>query len=66
MLFSRKHRKPIVIPEKKVTEWKYSTCNYCSTGCSIELGLNDKGTVMTSRGHAGAEVNRGNFVLRLA
>ena len=41
MLFGRKNRKPIIIPSKKVKEWKYTTCNYCSTGCSIEIGLNE-------------------------
>src|SRR5256714_1450877 len=33
MLFGRKHRKPISIPVKDVKEWKYTTCNYCSTLC---------------------------------
>ncbi len=64
MLFGRKNRKPIVIPEKKVKEWKYTTCNYCSTGCSIELGLNDEGKIVTSRGHAGADVNRGKLCIK--
>jgi anaerobic selenocysteine-containing dehydrogenase len=64
MLFGRKKRKPIVIPKKEVAEWKYSTCNYCSTGCSIELGLNDQGKVVTSRGHAGADVNRGKLCIK--
>ena len=64
MLFGRKKRKPISIPQKQVAEWKYSTCNYCSTGCSIELGLNDKGKVITSRGHAGADVNRGKLCIK--
>ncbi len=64
MLFGRKKRKPIIIPQKKVKEWKYSTCNYCSTGCSIELGLNDEGKVITSRGHAGADVNRGKLCIK--
>ena len=64
MLFGRKKPKPIVIPQKKVKEWKYSTCNYCSTGCSIELGLSDEGKVITSRGHAGADVNRGKLCIK--
>ncbi len=64
MLFGRKHRKPIVIPEKKVKEWKYTTCNYCSTGCSIEIGLNEAGKIVTSRGHAGADVNRGKLCIK--
>ena len=59
MLFGRKTRKPISIPVKDVKEWKYTTCNYCSTGCAIEIGLNEKGKIVTSRGHAGADVNRG-------
>ncbi|MBX2808369.1 MAG: nitrate reductase [Cellvibrionaceae bacterium] len=64
MLFGRRHRKPIVIPEKKVKEWKYTTCNYCSTGCAIEIGLNDDGKIVTSRGHAGADVNRGKLCIK--
>ena len=62
MIFGRRKRKPIVIPKKDVKEWKYSTCNYCSTGCAIEIGIDDEGKVVTSRGHAGADVNRGKIV----
>lgn len=64
MLFGRKNRKPIVIPKKNVKEWKYSTCNYCSTGCAIEIGLDEQGKVVTSRGHAGADVNRGKLCIK--
>ena len=64
MLFGRKHRKPIAIPVKAVKEWKYTTCNYCSTGCSIELGLGEDGRIVTSRGHAGADVNRGKLCIK--
>ena len=64
MIFGRKTRKPISIPEKKVAEWKYSTCNYCSTGCSIEIGLDAAGKVVTSRGDAGADVNRGKLCIK--
>lgn len=64
MLFGRKKRKPIVIPSRHVKEWKYATCNYCSTGCSIELGLDENGRVFTSRGHAGADVNRGKLCIK--
>lgn len=64
MLFGRKKRKPIVIPQKPVVEWKAATCNYCSTGCSIELGLNGAGEVITSRGDAGADVNRGKLCIK--
>lgn len=64
MLFGRKNRKPIVIPAKTVKEWKYTTCNYCSTGCAIELGLGEDGRIVTSRGHAGADVNRGKLCIK--
>lgn len=64
MLFGRKHRKPITIPSKSVKEWKYTTCNYCSTGCSIELGLDENKKLVTSRGHAGADVNRGKLCIK--
>ena len=64
MLFGRKNRKPIAIPAKEVKEWKYTTCNYCSTGCSIEIGLNDSGKIVTSRGHAGADVTRGKLCIQ--
>lgn len=64
MLFGRKNRKPISIPVKEVKEWKYTTCNYCSTGCAIEIGLNEKGKIVTSRGHAGADVNRGKLCIK--
>ncbi len=64
MLFGRTQRKPISIPAKQVKEWKYTTCNYCSTGCAIEIGLNDDGKIVTSRGHAGADVNRGKLCIK--
>jgi anaerobic selenocysteine-containing dehydrogenase len=64
MLFGRKNRKPISIPVKEVKEWKYTTCNYCSTGCAIEIGLNENGKIVTSRGHAGADVNRGKLCIK--
>ncbi|MDP3848807.1 MAG: nitrate reductase [Pseudomonas sp.] len=64
MIFGRTHRKPIAIPVKTVKEWKYTTCNYCSTGCAIELGLGEDGRIVTSRGHAGADVNRGKLCIK--
>ncbi|MBW8183730.1 molybdopterin oxidoreductase family protein [Shewanella nanhaiensis] len=64
MLFGRKNRKPIVIPNKQVAKWKYTTCNYCSTGCSIEIGLNEHNKIVTTRGHAGADVNRGKLCIK--
>lgn len=64
MLFGRKNRKPISIPSKKVSQWKYTTCNYCSTGCSIEIGVDENNKLVTTRGHAGADVNRGKLCIK--
>ena len=64
MIFGRRKPKPIVIPQKKVAQWKYTTCNYCSTGCSIEIGLDTEGKIVTSRGDAGADVNRGKLCIK--
>ncbi len=64
MIFGRTNRKPISIPVKAVKEWKYTTCNYCSTGCAIEVGVDDNGRIVTSRGHAGADVNRGKLCIK--
>lgn len=64
MLFGRKVRNPLKIPAKDVVEWKYSVCNYCSTGCAIELGLGEDGRVVTSRGVADADVNRGKLCIK--
>ena len=64
MLFGRKKKNPIKIADKGVVEWKYTTCGYCSTGCSIEVGLNDKGDAVASRGVGSADVNRGKLCLK--
>ena len=64
MLFGRKHKNPIKIADKGVIEWKYATCGYCSTGCSIELGLNEEGDAVASRGVADADVNRGKLCIK--
>jgi len=64
MLFGRHKKNPIKIADHGVTEWKYTTCGYCSTGCSIEVGLNDKGEAVTSRGVDDADVNRGKLCLK--
>ncbi len=64
MLFGRRKRKPIKIPQKDVAEWKYTTCNYCSTGCAIEIGIDDGGKLVTSRGVADADVNRGKLCIK--
>ena len=64
MLFGRGKKNPIKIADKKVKEWKYATCGYCSTGCSIEVGLNEAGKPVSSRGVGGADVNRGKLCLK--
>ncbi|MBC8211235.1 MAG: molybdopterin-dependent oxidoreductase [Gammaproteobacteria bacterium] len=64
MLFGRTSKNPIKIADKAVVEWKYATCGYCSTGCSIEVGLNNAGKAVSSRGVADADVNRGKLCLK--
>lgn len=64
MLFGRKQKNPIKIADKGVVEWKYATCGYCSTGCSIEVGLDEDGEPVASRGLADADVNRGKLCVK--
>ena len=64
MLFGRHKKNPIKIADKGIVDWKYTTCGYCSTGCSIEVGLNDQGEAVSSRGVGGADVNRGKLCLK--
>jgi len=64
MLFGRTKKNPIKIADKKVVEWKTSTCGYCSTGCSIEIGMNGEGVPVSSRGAAEADVNRGKLCIK--
>ncbi len=64
MLFGRSKKNPIKIADKGVVEWKYAACGYCSTGCSIEVGLNAEGKAVASRGVADADVNRGKLCLK--
>ena len=64
MLFGRKNKNPIKIVDKGVVEWKYATCGYCSTGCSIEVGLDKRGEAVASRGVANADVNRGKLCIK--
>lgn len=64
MLFGRKHKNPIKIADKKVQKWMYTTCGYCSTGCSMEVGLNPEGKPVATRGVAGADVNRGKLCVK--
>ena len=64
MLFGRAKKNPIKIADKGVVEWRYATCGYCSTGCSIEVGVNAEGKPVSSRGVADADVNRGKLCLK--
>ncbi|HEB99117.1 MAG TPA: nitrate reductase [Thiotrichales bacterium] len=64
MLFGRKKKNPIKLPDKGVVEWRYTTCGYCSTGCSIEVGLNREGKAVSARGVGGADVNRGKLCIK--
>jgi len=64
IFFKRKEKNPIRIADKKVHEWKYTTCGYCSTGCSIEVGLDIDGKAVASRGNANADVNRGKLCIK--
>ena len=64
MLFGRKKKNPIKINNKSAVEWKYTTCGYCSTGCSIEVGLNKGGKAVSARGVGDADVNRGKLCIK--
>ena len=64
MLFGRRKKNPIKIADKGVVDWKYTTCGYCSTGCSIEVGLNKEGEAVASRGVGSAPVNEGKLCLK--
>ncbi len=64
MLFGRIKKNPITLVDKKVENWTYSTCGYCSTGCSIEIGTNKEGVPVASRGVGGADVNQGKLCLK--
>ena len=64
MLFGRHQKNPIKIADKKAEKWTYTTCGYCSTGCSIEVGTDKDGKVVSSRGVGGADVNRGKLCVK--
>lgn len=64
MLFGRHKKNLIKIADKEIVDWKYTTCGYCSTGCSIEVGINKQGKAVSSRGAAGADVNRGKLCIK--
>ena len=64
MLFGRNAKNPIKIADKGVVDWKYTTCGYCSTGCSIEVGVNAEGKAVAGRGVADAPVNQGKLCIK--
>ncbi len=64
MLFGRNQKNPIKMADKGVVKWTYTTCGYCSTGCSIEVGSNADGKPVATRGVGGADVNRGKLCLK--
>ncbi|MFN2309569.1 MAG: molybdopterin oxidoreductase family protein [Gammaproteobacteria bacterium] len=64
MLFGRDKKNPIKLVDKGVVAWKYTTCGYCSTGCSIEVGLDRDGRAVSSRGVGDADVNRGKLCIK--
>jgi assimilatory nitrate reductase catalytic subunit len=64
MLFGRHRKNPIKLVDKAAVEWKYTTCGYCSTGCSIEVGLNSDGKAVSARGVGDADVNRGKLCIK--
>ncbi|MDH3326352.1 MAG: molybdopterin-dependent oxidoreductase, partial [Gammaproteobacteria bacterium] len=66
MLFGRNKKNPIKLPAiaQNVEKWVYTTCGYCSTGCSIEVGVDKEGRGVTSRGVGDADVNRGKLCLK--
>ena len=47
-----------------MVEWKYATCGYCSTGCSMEVGWDAAGKAVTTRGVADALVNQGKLCIK--
>jgi assimilatory nitrate reductase catalytic subunit len=64
MLFGRAKKNPIAIADKGVVDWRYTTCGYCSTGCSIEVGVNADGKAVATRGVADAPVNQGKLCIK--
>ncbi len=64
MLFGRSKKNPIKITDKGVEKWVYTTCGYCSTGCSIEVGVNKEGKAVATRGVGKADVNRGKLCVK--
>lgn len=61
MLFGRRKKKGIEIPQKNIREWIYTTCGYCSTGCGIEVGIDSGGAPVACRGIKAHPVNDGRL-----
>jgi assimilatory nitrate reductase catalytic subunit len=64
VLFGRRKKNPITLAVKPVEKWVYTTCGYCSTGCSIEVGVDKNGKAVSARGASDADVNRGKLCLK--
>src|SRR3990172_12613203 len=64
MLFGRGKKNPIKIPAKPVEKGVSPTCGSCSTGCSIEVGLDKNDRAITARGVSDAHVNNGKLCLK--
>ncbi len=64
MLFGRSKKNPITIATKPVEKWIYATCGYCSTGCSLEVGVDAQGKGVSVRGVTDADVNQGKLCLK--
>jgi assimilatory nitrate reductase catalytic subunit len=64
VLFGRRKKNPIKLADKGVVEWKYTTCGYCSTGCSIEVGVNAEGKGVAARGVGDGKVNQGKLCIK--
>jgi assimilatory nitrate reductase catalytic subunit len=64
MLFGRSNKNPITIAQKPVDKWVYATCGYCSTGCSLEVGVDAQGKGVSVRGVTDADVNQGKLCLK--
>jgi assimilatory nitrate reductase catalytic subunit len=64
MLFGRHTKNPIKLADKGVVEWRYTTCGYCSTGCSIEVGVDAHGKGVAARGVGDGKVNQGKLCIK--
>lgn len=49
---------------RPVSRWERVTCGYCSTGCVVEIGLNEHGKPISTKGVADAEVNKGKVCVK--